>query len=233
LMPRVKRFLARTVPGLYGGMSLVKHRMLLGEAEGPQVFATIFRRNFWRGSYSRSGAGSDLVQTKIIRETLPRLLEELGVRSLLDLPCGDFYWMSKVDLNIDKYIGADIVEELIGINTRTFGSEKRTFIVSDVTNDALPTVDAIICRDCLVHLSFEDIQRAFSNINRSGAAYLLTTTFVGRAKNTNIRTGQWRPVNLAKPPFNLPIPLRVINEDCTEDDGAYADKSLGLWRLPV
>ncbi|MBE3065278.1 MAG: class I SAM-dependent methyltransferase, partial [Spirochaetes bacterium] len=174
----------------------MKHRMHLGDAEGPQVFATIFRRNFWSGSHSRSGPGSDLAQTKSVRETLPRLLNELRVRSLLDLPCGDFYWMSRVDLDIDKYIGADIVEELIGANTRTF-------IVSDVTKDALPTVDAIMCRDCLVHLSFEDIQRAISNISRSGAAYLLTTTFVDRATNSNIRTGQWRPINLEKPPFSL------------------------------
>ena len=32
-------------------------------------------------------------------------------------------------------------------------------------------------------------------------------------------------------PFNFPPPLRLVNENCTEGDGAYGDKCLGLWRL--
>ncbi len=216
-------------------MAFVKHRLLLPGVEGPQLFATIFRKNFWRGPDSRSGRGSGFVQTEKIRETLPALVKELGVRSLLDLPCGDFYWMSNVALELDTYIGADIVEELIMTNTQAFGDDKRTFIVRDVTKDTLPNVDLILCRDCFVHLSFEDIQQAISRINNSGARYLLTTTFVDRATNRNIRTGQWRPLNLEKPPFSFGTPLRLINEGCTEKDkdGTYADKSLGLWRLPL
>jgi hypothetical protein len=38
-------------------------------------------------------------------------------------------------------------------------------------------------------------------------------------------------LNLQLPPFNFPAPLRLIEENCTEDGGKYADKSLGLWRL--
>lgn len=32
-------------------------------------------------------------------------------------------------------------------------------------------------------------------------------------------------------PFMLPNPLELIIEGCTEDNGAYEDKSLGLWKI--
>jgi hypothetical protein len=141
--------------------------------------------------------------------------------------------MKEVDLGEVEYIGADIVEDLIAVNTQAFGDAKRRFVVRDVTKTELPTVDLILCRDCLVHLSVEDIRKALFHINESGATYLLTTTFVDRQSNPRIRTGEWRPINLERPPFCLPPPLRVINEGCTEGDGRYADKCLALWRLPV
>jgi hypothetical protein len=95
----------------------------------------------------------------------------------------------------------------------------------------LPTVDLIFCRDCLVHFSFDDIRRALQNICRSGSAYLLTTTFTEQRQNQDIVTGQWRQLNLELEPFSLPKPLSLINEDCTEGEGKFADKSLGLWRI--
>jgi len=42
-------------------------------------------------------------------------------------------------------------------------------------------------------------------------------------------TGDWRLLNLQRPPFNFPPPLRLMNERCTESRGAFGDKSLGLW----
>jgi hypothetical protein len=43
--------------------------------------------------------------------------------------------------------------------------------------------------------------------------------------------GQFRPLNLEAPPMSLPAPMLMINEGCTEGDGKYQDKSLGLWRM--
>jgi len=47
--------------------------------------------------------------------------------------------------------------------------------------------------------------------------------------NLGIVTGDWRPIDLTKPPFDLPQPVELLNEGCTEQGGAFADKSLGLW----
>jgi hypothetical protein len=89
----------------------------------------------------------------------------------------------------------------------------------------------ILCRDCLVHFAFDDVFRALRNIAGSGAAYLVTTHFAGDRDNRDIVTGEWRPLNLERQPFHFPRPLRVITENCTEDHGIYADKSLGVWRI--
>ncbi len=193
-------------------------------------FSRIYRENLFGGRESRSGEGSSLTQTAKLRQTLPELFRELGVKSLLDAPCGDFHWMRHIDLGQISYLGIDIVPEIIEANRATFGDARRAFAHLNLVNDPLPAVDLIFCRDCLVHLSHADVRKALANFKRSGSTYLLATTFVGRVANEELR-GCWRVLNLEKAPFGLPRPLRLISEDCTENDGRYADKSLGLWRL--
>lgn len=196
-----------------------------------QRFARIFTSNLWT-SDSRSGLGSELKATAGVREHLPRLLEAIGAASLLDLPCGDFGWLSTVPLDLD-YTGGDIVADLVASNERRFGGggSRRRFLGLDLTADPLPHADVVLCRDCLVHLSFGHIRLAFDNLRRSGSTWLLTTTFLDHHENVDIESGDWRMLNLTRPPFNLPAPEGVLVEGCLESDGAYADKALGLWRI--
>jgi hypothetical protein len=58
-----------------------------------RLFTNIYRSNHWGGADSVSGGGSDLEQTSALRAALPGVLQRLGVRTLLDAPCGDFHWM--------------------------------------------------------------------------------------------------------------------------------------------
>lgn len=184
---------------------------------------------------SLSGPGSSLVQTDEIRRELPLLLEELNVRSLLDAPCGDFNWMQHVALDLDQYIGIDVVAELVDQNQRKFGCSNRAFLNLDITCDDLPRVDLIFCRDCLVHFSYEDVFRAIRRFKKSGSKYLLTTTFPRPQANAQITTGDWRPLNLQLYPFNFPLPLKIVNEKCTEEcstcGNRFANKSMALWDL--
>ncbi|KKL68199.1 hypothetical protein LCGC14_2127340, partial [marine sediment metagenome] len=68
-------------------------------------FSEIFFQNAWDCEESLSGSGSSLVQTVSIRKELPILLKKINAMSLLDIPCGDFNWLNKTNLTIDKYIG--------------------------------------------------------------------------------------------------------------------------------
>ncbi|MFC6283197.1 MULTISPECIES: glycosyltransferase [Polaromonas] len=196
-----------------------------------EKFSEVYDKNIFRGSKSRSGEGSDLVQTAVIRREMPRLLRELGIKTLLDAPCGDWYWMRHMDLPVDRYIGADIVEALVAKNREEFGSEKIGFECIDLAEGELPKADLIFSRDCLVHLSFADALKIIANFKRSGATYLLTTTFTARTSNEDLGTGFWRPLNKQLSPFNFPAPMLLINEECTEGLNMFTDKCLGLWKL--
>lgn len=195
------------------------------------IFTEIHRNNAWGGEDSASGTGSDVHQTRIITKELPILFNDFNISKILDIPCGDFHWMKSVDLHGIDYMGADIVEELVQKNKGKYTSERIRFQHLNIIKDNLPKVDLVFCRDCLVHLSFVDVFLALDNICNSQSQYILTTTFTERKDNDDIATGQWRALNLETPPFSLPNPLKMVHEGCTEGDGAYEDKALGLWRI--
>lgn len=195
-----------------------------------ETFQAIHAENHW-GSAAVSGAGADDAQTAILRAALPNLFAEWQVKTLLDVPCGDFSWMAQVDLAGLDYLGLDVVPALIAENQRRYGGPGRHFRVCDATTEPLPAADLLLCRDLLVHFSFADIHCLLQNVQRSGIRYLLTTTFPETSANEEITTGDWRTLNLQRPPFDFPQPLYLLNEGCTEGEGRFQDKSLGLWRV--
>ena len=221
----------RSRPPVLAQLNFQKHKNVLTALNLGERFEEIYRRNVWGSPESVSGLGSTLDATHAIREGLIRVCHEFHIKTLLDAPCGDYGWMSTLDLPLSKYIGADIVSPLVERNRDLHGNEKVEFLVADITRDPLPRADAILCRDCLVHLSFANITRALRNFSESGSTYLLTTTFPEHRGNTDIEDGDWRLLNFQEPPFDYPEPLRLINEQCTEMEGAYDDKSLALWRF--
>jgi SAM-dependent methyltransferase len=194
------------------------------------AFTDHYRLQGWSGGETVSGPGSTLERTARLRAQLPALFTELGIRRVLDVGCGDFNWFRAVEAPLDLYVGTDVVEELVAANQRRFGNERRTFLTRDATRDALPAVDLILCRDCLVHLKDRHILAALANFTASGSRYLLATMFAGRSANVDAPLGGWRPVNLQLPPFGLPPPQRLLVEGAVEDE-RYADKALGLWPL--
>jgi len=153
------------------------------------------------------------------------------VQSILDAPCGDANWIREIITGI-AYTGIDIVPSLIEQNIHQWtGNDAHRFTVADITVDPLPKADLILCRDCLVHLSFAHIDAAVANFRASGARWLLTTTFPLIEENNDCEDGDWRALNLTLPPFCWPQPQMLISESCLEAHGTWHDKSLGLWPL--
>ncbi len=194
------------------------------------IFTKIFDENSWKGEV-RSGPGSTLAGTELARLGLLEAFSNLNIRSLCDAPCGDGTWIFEVTPGLEQYHGVDIVKDLIVANQQRALPENHAFHHGDVTKDPLPKADAILCRDCLVHLSLDLAQAALRNFIASGARYLITTTFPKVLVNGQARVGTWRPLNLQRAPFNLPEPLKFIRERAPNPDDKYNDKSLGIWDL--
>lgn len=208
----------------------------MGSGNNPtDVFTEIYKKNIWNSSESPSGPGSELVNTRNLMEELPLVLRDFNISSLLDLPCGDFNWMQHVNLSGVRYIGGDVVSEIVERNNALYSNEQRTFkLINLLSQDiALPKVDAVFCRDCLVHLPLTDIFIALQNICQSGALYLITThySFLRYSANSDIEMGQWRRLNLEIAPFFFPPPLKYIIEGSIESGGKLCDKVSAVWSI--
>src|SRR5258708_35338692 len=55
-------------------------------------FERIYSTNLWSDPESRSGVGSRLDSTRVLRRELTKALRQLDARVLLDVPCGDVTW---------------------------------------------------------------------------------------------------------------------------------------------
>lgn len=200
----------------------IRYKLMSSES----IFTEIYQTNKWGDKETRSGSGSNLEQTAIVRQELSNLLKELQVSSLLDIPCGDFYWLKEVNLDSISYIGADIVNDVIKQNIKKYSKEGRLFKKLDIKKDPLPKVDLILCRDLFIHFSFKDINKTINNIKKSNSSYILTTSYLQTKNNNNIVTGEWHPLNLLAPPFSFKKPLKILDEK-----GDEAGKSLLLWKI--
>ena len=206
-------------------------RTLNRRAYMESTFARHYTDNLWGNAESVSGPGSTLNSTIKLRSELHLLLAELGAKTLLDAPCGDFNWTKDTDLRLEQYTGVDVVTDVIARNRNLYGNERTTFFVGDLTRDELPCVDVILCRDCFIHLSYRHITAAVKNFKRSRSTYLLTNTYPLWRSNKNINTGDFRFINLMLPPFNFPPSIRQINEKFSEQQTEFFGKTLELWRL--
>ena len=210
---------------------LVKKRIgkLIPQTDSAEeVFRQIYRTNYWGSMESVSGNGSTLASTEVFRTEFENLLHSMSVASLFDAPCGDFNWIKHVTFPVGmKYIGADIVKELIeSLKIRYDGDDSKTFLAMDITNGDHPKSDLWLCRDSLFHLSFADIFKAFERFVLSGTRYCLLTTQPLVSHNMDIKTEFHREINLLEEPFRLPKPDIVLRDLPARE----TERALGLWR---
>ncbi len=191
-----------------------------------ELFTNIFNTNAWQGSDSRSGPSSNMERTRSLREALPGIIQKYGIKTFLDAPCGDFFWMKTIAPQLPiQYIGADIVDEMITENRAKYPGSNLSFVHLDLTKGPIPSADVLFCRDCLFHLSYQDIAKVFRNFMASECQYFMTTSHnSGTFENKDIKTGGWRQFDLFKPPFNFP---QSFVEAVTDGGG---DRKMYMWR---
>lgn len=191
------------------------------------IFDTIYRGNLWNGEESLSGPGSGASATMRVAPAITALVEELDVRSVLDVACGDGYWMP----DLPGYLGIDVSAEAIR-RARKLHPE-RSYRVTDVRTASLQAFDLVIVRDVIQHHSLTGGQAILDAVARTGSRWMLASTYVA-GENFDVPTGDCYWPDLTALPFFLGVPERLIF-----DGYGYADpdeirdprKHLGLWPL--
>lgn len=179
-------------------------KKIMSSGDAKVKFTEIYKKNVWGNEESSSGDGSGLAYTENIRNALPQIIRKYAIKSIVDAPCGDFYWMKVVlpSVNVD-YIGLDIVEDIICNNNKYYSKDGVKFYVSNICEDHIPLCDILMVRDCLFHFSFKDINLFLANFHKSDCKYLFTTTHLTAEGyiNRDIATGDFRQINLFQKPF--------------------------------
>ena len=128
----------------------------------------------WKGPQP-SGPGSRASHTQLHREMLGSILSGHGIRTLIDIPCGDMTWMPLVELHGATYFGGDISPSIVEFNRVRFGDgsedprfTRGSFDVVDMTCNVLPTegmpAPALLhCKDVLFHMSTADALATLRN----------------------------------------------------------------------
>lgn len=187
-----------------------------------QRFAQVYDHALWGDDETRSGWGSkrDSGHVKATLEYLRKIVPEYDVRSLSDIPCGDFNWqpLMLAEFKDLDYAAYDIVPQMIEDNKLKNPDVK--FAVLDITRDIPRAADLILCKDLLNHLTYDDIRKAISNMKLSGSKYLLASNDFNWEKNEEIVNSgnNHRPVDICKAPLAFPEPI-------------WRTHYMGLWPL--
>ena len=96
-----------------------------------ELFTQIYEGYKFGGTNeSRSGLGSTLEETSGLRDKIKLLIREKNIKSVVDIPCGDFNWMKEIVFSFENYIGGDIVPQCIIENNERYSNSRIKFIDS-------------------------------------------------------------------------------------------------------
>jgi len=163
-----------------------------------RVFQKIYAKNRW---VFGSGEGSKPEIAQPYMEFLQNFLREKNIQSVVDVGCGDWQFSQLIEWGNVKYLGLDVVPEVIEENQRQFGSEDISFQVFDATREALPPADLLLIKDVLQHWPNAAIQNFLPNLKKY--RYALITNDADERTNVDISFGEHRAVDITLPPFNV------------------------------
>ena len=177
------------------------------------------------------GPGSTFNYTKILRRELPSFLKKHGIKSMVDAPCGYFEWMNSVQFEEGfKYIGADIVPNIIAYNKQDFPD--KYFLVSDISEDKLPDADLLFVRDCLFHFNNEYKRKFFQNFLANNFKFLLTSNHPKCTVNNEVHEFNgchFEQINWTLSPWNFPQPIDSILDWPEEGSEIYPYRTMVLY----
>jgi 2-polyprenyl-3-methyl-5-hydroxy-6-metoxy-1,4-benzoquinol methylase len=224
-------------------LKLIWRRPLNDFVSPRQYFTTMYEGNRWKGKRSRSGAGSEGVFAEQKVTLLKDLAERYGIRTMLDLGCGDFFWMREIAPCLERYHGIDVVEPLIAANRDRFGSPTITFECLDIASaereqshdppadGEIQSYDLVICFDVIGHLLNPEVDRLLEFVLHPGRGkYLLLTNRRDEASERYLTRPKTRHegINVQKHPLFLKLGLEPIWQTKAQYPGDFFE----LYALP-
>jgi len=175
------------------------------------IFTRIFTSNAWGSLETPSGPGSAIDACPGIIRKIPFWIDLYSIKTIVDLGCGDFNWMSQVDLSSVEYDGYDIVREAILAASKHTASNI-AFHHADILNMKIQKADLVICKDVLIHLPDIDALKLLESIRSSGSRLLASTTAPGwnNMFRHGLQPGEFCPLDLEADPFSLGPPLDTV-----------------------
>ena len=183
-----------------------------------KIFTSIYKSNHWVQNseglpekfVSVSGHGSNIntAQYKNLNFNFNKMLEKFDINSIIDMPCGDFLWIKNTILEKKiKYLGIDIVDELIFKNNKIYKNNHIEFLAKDIVDfKTEEKYDLVLIRDLFIHIKNSDIKKIINNIKKMQIKYIALNSYEIN-QNEDVVIGKHRKVNILSEPFNLPKPI--------------------------
>jgi len=181
-------------------------------ADPETVFSDIYQRAGWscneRGE-GTSGIGSTVRNAQPYMGFLEQFIREKKIKTVVELGCGDWEFSQYINWGDVRYIGYDVVKNVVDRDTKLFGNKQIKFRHADILEMKVPKADLVICKDVLAHLPNKDVERLLAKLGH--IRYCLFTSCVCTLEgpsdtynlNQDIALGEFRQLDLAKPPFSV------------------------------
>jgi SAM-dependent methyltransferase len=184
-----------------------------------EVFQEVYQRSMWGGEKGEfySGPGSDSEAANHYATGIAELIAARGIRSIVDLGCGDFRVAKRfLGAGDVAYTGVDVVEPLIRQNMANHGSSRIEFACLNIISDPLPDGELCLIREVFQHLSNDEILRVipklkqykyvvYSDYQPAPSAPCVPNRDIGHG--IDIRIWKDSALFLDQPPFNVPMKL--------------------------
>jgi len=214
-------------------------RLILDPKSRQRVTSMMERSTAFDDFTRRSGFENTPASTAPLWECLGRILWELDITSMLDVPCRDAGWQHLIPgIRNVTYIGGDIsIQALEKAKHRKENTDQgMEFMLFDAVHFPLKrSFDLVLFRGLMEQQRVQDSLTAVLNFKASGSKYLAAsywpeTPAEANEAAHNLTHAGWYEANLLAAPFNFPGPITSCPNG--KPGTPFGDRSrLGIWRL--
>lgn len=170
------------------------------------TFDKVYENKIWGNGEilgGSSGPGSDPKLNKKYIQYLNDFIQQNNIKSIVDLGCGDWQIMRLINLNNIQYYGYDTSKIIINNNNKKYKKENIHFIHNDLDQEVnLKNADLLICKDVLQHLSYNNINKILSQLDKFKYVFIIGN-MQENTINEDIQDGGCRDLDIRKHPFNI------------------------------